>query len=166
MRTLNTLLERVMIFVANCLFAIFISAILYQVVARNYLMISVNWTDEVALFCFVWSVFFGAAVAFRRGVHYVVEILPHRFITLNNILRLFGSLACLPVIYVLVVHGQIFAEMGWRRSSVALQMPMVYAFAAIPISGVAMALFAIEVIRDDFRRLRTRTPVGRQPEDY
>lgn len=160
MRAINDLIERAFMIVAGVLFAIFIATIFYQVMARNYLSISVNWTDEVALLCFVWSVFLGAAVALRRQAHYVVELLPERFITANNALRLFGSLACLPVIYVLMVHGQIFTEMGLRRASVSLGIPLAYVFAAIPMSGLAMALFSVEVIRDDLRRLRSGEPAG------
>ncbi|WP_265519351.1 TRAP transporter small permease [Nitratireductor luteus] len=155
MRAINGFIEWVFMFVAGSLFAVFITTIAYQVLARNYLGISVNWTDEVALLCFVWSVFLGAAVAVRRQVHYVVELLPEEFITTNNALRLFGSLACLPVVYVLVVHGQIFTGMGLRRSSISLGIPLAYVFAAIPVSGLAMALFLIEVIQTDLRRLRT-----------
>jgi TRAP-type transport system small permease protein len=155
MQAINDLVERVFMIVAGVLFAIFIATIFYQVLARNYLSISVNWTDEVALLCFVWSVFLGAAVAVRRRAHYVVELLPEGFITANNALRLFGSVACLPVIYVLVVHGQIFTGMGLRRASVSLGIPLAYVFAAIPVSGLAMAAFSVEVIRDDLRRLRS-----------
>lgn len=165
MRTLNTLIERVFMLVASTLFAVFIASIFFQVLARSVLAMSVSWTDEVALMCFVWAVFLGAAVALRRGAHYVVDILPERYVTASNVLRLFGSIACLPVIYVLVVHGQIYADMGWRRSSIALDVPLFYIFIAIPISGVAMLLFSLEVILDDIRRLRSGAGAPRVDAD-
>ncbi len=164
-RLLNTLIERVFITVASALFAVFIAVIFYQVLARNWLMISVGWTDEVALMCFVWSVFLGAAVALRRRVHYVVDIFPASWVNATNALRLFGAVACLPVIYVLLVHGYVFSGMGWRRLSVSLQLPLAYVFAAIPISAAAMALFSIEVILDDIRQLRSGKPAPRPTED-
>jgi TRAP-type transport system small permease protein len=111
------------------------------VLARNWLMISVGWTDEVALMCFVWSVFLGAAVAVRRRAHYVDRHPARELRQRDQRLRLFGALACLPVIYVLLVHGYTFSDMGWRRFSVSLQLPLAYIFAAIPISAVAMILF-------------------------
>jgi TRAP-type C4-dicarboxylate transport system permease small subunit len=165
MRQVNTLIERVFITAASALFAVFIAVIFYQVLARNWLMISVGWTDEVALMCFVWSVFLGAAVALRRRAHYVIDILPASWINTTNALRLFGALACLPVIYVLLVHGYVFSGMGWRRASVSLQLPLAYIFAAIPISAAAMLLFSIEVILDDVRQLRSGEPAPRPLED-
>ena len=164
MRLINDWIERLFMFVASTLFALFIACIFFQVVARNYLRISVGWTDEVALMCFVWSVFLGAAVALRRRVHYVVDILPPGYVNATNALRLFGAIACLPVIYVLVVHGYTYADMGWRRSSVSLRLPLFYIFAAIPVSGVAMVLFSAEVILEDIRRLRAHTPPPRIDE--
>lgn len=155
MRRINDLIERLFMVVAGSLFAIFIVTILYQVVARNYLKISVAWSDEIAMACFIWSVFLGAAVALRRRQHYVIELLPKHFVTTNRALRLFGGLACLPLVYVLVVHGQVLTDMGWNRRSVSLGTPMAYVFMAMPISGVAMLLFSLEVLREDFRALRT-----------
>ncbi|BBI49336.1 hypothetical protein HORIV_17570 [Vreelandella olivaria] len=70
-------------------------------------------------------------------------------------MRLFGSLACLPVIYVLIVHGNVLVDMGWNRRSVALGTPMAYIFAAMPVAGIAMLLFSIETIREDIMMLRT-----------
>ncbi|ATH78099.1 TRAP transporter small permease [Vreelandella stevensii] len=155
MRKINDVLEWLLTCMAGSLFAAFILTVLYQVVARNYLKISVSWTDEVAMACFIWSVFIGAAVALRKRKHYVVDAFPSRFVVTQRVLRLFGSVACLPVIYVLIVHGHVLVDMGWNRRSVALGTPMAYVFAAIPVAGVAMLLFSIETIRDDIAMLRS-----------
>jgi TRAP-type C4-dicarboxylate transport system permease small subunit len=164
MRIINNVLEKVLAFIAGSLFAVFILTVLYQVVARNYLKISVSWTDEVAMACFIWSVFIGAAVALRKRKHYVVDAFPPRFVMIQRILRLFGSLACLPVIYVLVVHGNVLVDMGWNRRSVALGTPMAYIFAAMPVAGIAMLLFSIETIRDDIMMLRAGKCVANSGE--
>lgn len=154
MKRLNDIVERLFLGVATVLFAAFIAVILFQVLARSALRISVVWSDEVALFCFVWSVFLGAAVALRRRVHYVVEILPERWATANGALRLFASVASVAFVYVLVTGGWTFTGMGWRRLSVATDMPLAWVFAAIPTSGAAMLLFSVEVILGDVQALR------------
>lgn len=154
MRIINNVLEKILMFLAGLLFAAFILTVLYQVVARNYLKISVSWTDEVAMACFIWSVFIGAAIALRKRRHYVVDVFPSRFLITQRVLRLFGSLACLPVVYVLIVHGNVLVDMGWNRRSVALGTPMAYIFAAMPVAGIAMLLFSIETIREDMMMLR------------
>ncbi len=165
MRRINDLIEWVFINTAALLFAVFIGSIIWQVAARSIFSWSVRWTDEVALMCFVWSVFLGAAVALRRGAHYVVDILSPERVLASNLLKLFGSLACLPIIWILITHGQIYADMGWRRASLALEMPLFWIFLAIPVSGVAMAIFSVEVIWDDIRRLISGTPPPKHQDD-
>lgn len=159
MRRINNVIEKALTFVASSLFAGFILTVLYQVVARNYLKISVSWTDEVAMAFFVWSVFLGAAIAVRRRSHYVVDVFPSRFVITQRALRLFGNVACLPVIYVLIVHGNVLVDMGWSRRSVALGTPMAYMFAAIPVAGLAMLLFSFEIIMDDILMLKKANSV-------
>ncbi|WP_447555610.1 TRAP transporter small permease [Vreelandella sp. EE22] len=164
MRLINDVLERVLTLVAGSLFAIFILTVLYQVLARSYLKISVSWTDEVAMACFVWSVFLGAAVALRRRQHYVVDLFPSRFAVTQRSLRLFGSISCLPVIYVLIVNGNVLVDMGWNRRSVALGTPMAYVFAAMPVAGCAMLLFSIEILVKDIKTLMRGNDVTSTPE--
>ncbi len=153
-KRLNDLVERLLLIVATVLFATFIVVIFYQVMARNYLRVSAVWTDEVALICFVWSVFLGAAVALRRRVHYEVMLFPAGFVRVNTLLRLGASLAALLFVYVMIRYGWTYTTMGLRRTSTATGLPLAYVFAAIPVSGLAMALFSIETVRDDIRALR------------
>lgn len=161
----NSWVERVFLTIATLLFAIFIFSIIYQVFARSIMSWSVRWTDEIALMCFIWSIFLGAAVALRRGMHYVIDVLPAGMVTPTNVLRLFGTLACIPLIYVMIYYGQIFADLGWRQRSVAMQWPLFYIRVSMPIAGAAMALFLIEVIIEDVHRLLTGRPAPVQMED-
>lgn len=158
MRRLNDLIERLFLVVGASLFAVFVAVIFFQVMARNYIKISVVWTDEVALICFVWSVFLGAAVALRRRAHYVVEVLPSRFLRVNNGLKLFADLATLAVIYVLIVAGWTYVGMGMRRFSVSTGVPLAYVFAAIPVSGAAMLCFSVELLLQDLKDWRRGRP--------
>jgi len=154
LRRINNAIEMVLLNAAAVLFALFIALVFLQVIARNYLKLSLLWIDEVALLCFVWSVLFGAAVAVRRRLHYVVEVLPPSFVRINLILQLVAAILCLGLIYVMIVPGYTFADMGWRRASIALRMPLFYLFISFPIAGIAMAVFSLEVILDDMRTLR------------
>lgn len=153
LKKLNDGIERVVFGVSILLLSSFIVVVFLQVLARNYLKISLLWTDEVAVMAFVWSVFLGAAVAVRRGKHYVVEVLPPHFVRTNAILRVFADLMILLFVYVMVRYGMRFAIMGLSRFSTAIAIPRFYYFVAVPISGVAMVLFQTEVIISDTKNL-------------
>lgn len=149
----NDVIERFLLTVSILLLTAFIAVVFLQVLARNYLKIAVLWSDEVAVMAFVWSVFLGAAVAVRRGLHYVVEIFPTNWVRTNAVLRVFAGLMAAWFIYVMVRYGWRFSIMGLSRFSTAIAIPRFYYFVAVPISGAAMVLFQLEVLWRDLRAL-------------
>ncbi|MFV0332764.1 MAG: TRAP transporter small permease [Tropicimonas sp.] len=153
LRSFNSVIERICYVAGGAFFLAFILCVLFQIASRNLLPGTFVWTDEVAMFCFVWSVFLGAAVGVRRGVHYVVEILPAHFRRTNLALTLLALILCLPLIRVLVINGWSYADMSWRRYSFSLGFPMFYQNVVVAVSGAAMALFSVELIVETYRRL-------------
>lgn len=153
MKRLNDFIEKVFLILGVFLLSVFILAVFLQVVARNYLHLPFIWTDEVAVMSFIWSVFLGAAVAVRRKRHYTVELFPPHWKRVNTILDTVSDLACLFFMYVMITYGYTFTYMGLSRFSTAVGIPKAYFFLAIPVAGVAMFIFSIELIYRDIRQL-------------
>lgn len=145
----NDVIEKIFLGVGVVLLAVFIVAVFLQVVARNYLHLPLMWTDEVAVMSFIWSVFLGSAVAVRKKRHYTVELFPPSWGRTNALLNIVSDLACFFLMYVMVHYGLSFTWMGFSRFSTALGIPKAYLFFAIPLSGVAMLVFGIEVLLKD-----------------
>ena len=158
MKRINGVLEKFLINLGAILFAIFIVAILLQVIARNYFKVSFFWVQEVALLTFIWSVFLGGAVAVRQRRHYVVELFARdKFPKLNVALDIFAGTATFILIYVFIYSGWVFTVMGLTRMSRALMIPMALFFLPFPVSGVFIALFNIENLMEDIKKyLRLR----------
>ncbi|WP_096438659.1 TRAP transporter small permease [Alteribacter populi] len=153
LKTINDWVERGLITISVLLFITYISLILLQVVSRNYLNLPVLWAQEVALFCFLWTIFLGAAIGLRKRKHYLVEVFPKKMKKTNGFLSLFAHISITLLIYVLIVGGYDFAQMGLTRLSNALEIPQAYLFASIPAAGVVMLLFIFELILQDIRAL-------------
>lgn len=160
LRRVNDALQRGLNFFGIIFFAIFISVVFLQVISRNYLRISMLWIQEVALFCFIWSVFLGGAIAVRQRQHYIVEIFPARMVRLNQLLDLFADLALFGMVYILLPIGLQFTHLGINRLSRVLLVPQAYFFAAFPVAGACILLFGIENLIDDIRRLRAGPPAS------
>ena len=135
------------------LVVIFTLVVLFQVLARNYLLISVPWTDEVALIFFVWSVFLGAAVGLRKRIHFLVDLFPRSWIRLNAFFDFFSSILVLGIVSVLLWGGSIFFHMGLRRNFSSIIVSQAWLFVSMPISAACMVLFSFENIVSDFRKL-------------
>src|SRR5699024_1280293 len=150
---INDGIEKICLNVGFVLLSVFIVVVLLKVIIRNYFHVPMMWADEVAVICFIWTVFLGAAVAVRHKMHYTVDLAPNRF-KLNLVLDLVAQVIVLSFIYVMVFHGYSFTMMGLSRFSTVLTIPLAYTFAAIPVSGLCMFLFIIERTTSDIKALR------------
>jgi len=153
---INNVAERFILSIVGPVFMIYIVAIFSQVVARNYIQISIIWLDEVARMCFMWTLMLGAAVAVRRQAHYVVEIVPKRLFWAATALKFFAQAAMLLFIWVMIFPGSTFAWMGLHRLSSALEIPWFYIYISLPIAGIVMAMFLVEIIVADIKQVTIR----------
>ena len=137
--------------------SVFIVAILIQVFAR-YLAIPVIWTEEVANFSFIWSVFMGASIMVNRKEHFrftgLTEKLKGRSklyldILVNVIVLVFNVL--------LIYYGALAVQTFWNYTWISLpKLKMGYVWSCIPIMGLTMSIYLVEHIIDDLGKLRRR----------
>ena len=59
------------------LMAVMVVTLAIQVFFRFVVRDPPPWTEELARYVFVWITFVGAAVAYRRGTHIVVDTILH-----------------------------------------------------------------------------------------
>ena len=140
---LNDAMDRLLRSVLAALFAGLISVVFIQVFARNVLKVPMTWTLDLAQLIFSWCIFLGAALAFRYGTHYLVNIWNEdsRFNILPRVVTFLSS--CI-VIFVLTWHGTIMSMIGLNRTSLALNISEFWFFLPIPICGTLMGFFLLE----------------------
>lgn len=117
------------------------------VFSRYVLHATFTWYDEVARLCFVWIVFLGAAVAVRRGLHFRLHLLVGRLP--SGLQKSADSLATLVVIafsVMLVAGGLSIAPLAQREVTDALEISMLWFYAALPVGGALMALYAMPTL--------------------
>jgi TRAP-type C4-dicarboxylate transport system permease small subunit len=141
---------------AACLFLVivFTCLVIFQVLARNYILISVPWTDEVAIIFFVWAVMLGSAVGVRKRVHYIVDLFPASYIRVNTLMDLAAGLLMFLIITVLLWGGVVYFKMGLSRNFNSVIITMAWLFICLPVSTVCMLLFTLENLITDIGRLK------------
>jgi TRAP-type C4-dicarboxylate transport system permease small subunit len=142
------------------LVSVFSCLVIFQVLARNYLLISVPWTDEVAIIFFIWSVMLGAAVGVRKRIHYLVDLFPASYVRVNTVLDLVAGLLMFFIIAVLLWGGVIYFKMGLSRNFNSVIITMAWLFICLPVSAVCMLLFSVENFLADINKLRTACGKG------
>ena len=130
-------------------FIVGVVVVFLGVFSRYVLQATFRWYDEVARLCFVWIIFLGSAVAVRRRLHFRMHLVLDRFgpgarRTVERIITMiviaFGA--------ILVAGGIGIAPIAHRQVTDALEISQLWFFAALPVGGALMILFAGAQLRD------------------
>ncbi len=110
------------------------------------------WLQEVTSTFFVYGVFIGAAAATRRNDHLYLSAIAE---TLSGAPRLavetLDRLVVLAVALCMVYFGFINFMQGFGSFRMPSMTPIASLYAAIPISGLLIALFTIEQLLNGWR---------------
>ena len=141
--------EKMLLLISTFFLVAFIIVVAIDVFARNVSFVpTILWGQEIAMMAFIWSVFTGGAVTYRRREHFKIEILPRKII--NNI-YVKSALLILAIIFagVFLTEGLKLAfTIGLKRGSRPSGIPLVLVFLSIPLCGISMILFTIEQFFD------------------
>jgi len=110
------------------------------------------WLQEVTSTFFVYGIFIGAAAATRRNDHLYLSAITE---TMSGAPRLaietFNRLVVLAVALCMVWFGYINFRQGFGSFRMPSMTPIASLYAAIPISGVLIALFTVEQLVNGWR---------------
>lgn len=124
-----------------------VSAVTWQVASRYLLGDPSAWTEELARYLLIWIGLLGAAYAYRTRAHMGIDLLAQKVSPARQAaLRVTSALAVLAFAApVMIVGGASLVQLTWelRQYSAALGLPMAVVYAAIPLSGAIIALYAL-----------------------
>lgn len=132
-----------------------------QIVVRFVLpkfgiVVAAPWTEELARYLMVWSIFLGAAIATRTGamiaMDSVVNALPA---ALGDGVRTLSFVITLSFFALLVWLGVIWTQFGMIETSTVMAVPMALVYAAMPV-GSAIAILNILALMAE-RHLQRRS---------
>lgn len=126
-----------------------------QVFSRFVLKGSLPWSEEVARYLMVWAVFIGASIGAKTGAHIGVEafvrLFPPAFQRPMIVLSCFFTVLFCGLVVVLsskVVLNIYQAE----QVSPAMEMPMHWAYLAVPVGALLMSIRFIQAAVSNWRR--------------
>jgi len=123
------------------------------VILRYVFAIAIRWSDELTRFMFIYLVFLGIPIAYRKKLHISIEfftsILPSR---LQKWLSIAISIIIAALITIVAIASLpiIFGQVG-RTLAPGLKCPRCYIYAAVPIG---MFLLLVEIISRLIKRER------------
>ena len=160
LRKFNFLMRKILLLWGTLLLSAFVAVVFLQVISRNILRVSMDWTSEVALLTFVWSVMSGSAVALSMRRHYMVDLISARHVKLNKGVLILSDLLVMAFILSLIWGGARFAFLGGYRLTTALEIPRFWLFVSLPISAFFMLTFNVENLLIDIKDFRAPQEEG------
>jgi len=125
----------------------------YQFVTRYVFNDSAGWTEEIARYLLIGTVFVGASVGVLRNNHIQVDFLyRHLPARVGRVLSLgVDALRVLFFAYLVVLMAQMMWRIGGHSMTV-VPLPMNAVYAVCELGFVAMAWRSLAVARDHYRR--------------
>ncbi len=149
-------------FIQVSLFAGLVGLSFVSVFSRYIFNFSLTWAEELTRYMFVWLVYLGAALCVRRRKHIVMDIVITELKGMpKKILSILNNLIMLAFVCVLAVQGFRMMPILSTQTSTALQLPMSFIYAAIPVGSVLMAFY---LVLDSILVLQDRLPEEERPE--
>lgn len=125
--------------------AVVVLSVVGQVFSRYVLLSPLIWTEEASIFALSWVILLGTSLGVRKNTHLVCDFLPSNMpYLLRTGLAIFGYAMTGVMAIVFIWYGYQFSVLGLSRFSYSTGLPMVYLYAAMPISGVLTVLYLIE----------------------
>lgn len=132
-----------------------VAIIFAQVITRYFLKIPLVWSEELARYLFMWTIFLGSAVAVGNKGHvvidFVIRLVPEKYMPYNELL-----VNSIIVVYLVFMTYSSFQVLPVVQSSLtsALGISYAYVYAALPVSCIIMAIYLLRNFIDNINAIR------------
>lgn len=154
----NKLEEYVLVY--SLIFTVIV--IFMQVIMRQFFSYALSWSEELTRYVFVWQIWLGASLAVKESKHIRVEIL-FNFLKGKavHIAELVAYVIWFAFCFFIVINSFELMEylIRTRSFSPAIQIPMAYAYASIPVGCGMMGIRLIENIYCEAKAIFTKEGV-------
>ncbi len=135
-----------------------LTSLFVNVVLRYGFNYSLAWSEELVREVIIYTTFIGCSAAIKRQqmirIDASVQILPKLKIPLS----FFSNFVTLIFACILVYYGWLMAvlQLKTHQKTIILQIPLVYLYAILPLTGCMMFIRTIQVIHNDIKQVRAQ----------
>jgi len=142
MRKLLTAIDRTLFAAIALLLMVMVANVGWQVFSRHVLQDPPAWTEEIARYVFTWQIFLGAALAFGRGTHIVVDVLVSLVPpAAKRLLAILAHVATLVLLVPLLRFGIAMVDLTSNTYATASGLNIGVVYAALPIGAAIGGLY-------------------------
>lgn len=148
---MKNLLKHFELYLGSIFLSVTVVVVIMNVFTRYFLQFTYFWTEEVAVGCFVWTIFLGTSAAYREkgliGVEAVVVLLPER---IRKIVEFFTFLLLLGLCSLMLYFSYTYV-VDSTKITAALEISYAYINSAIVISFFLMTIYSLKFAVASFK---------------
>ncbi|SFR06370.1 TRAP transporter small permease [Desulfoscipio geothermicus] len=128
------------------LFIVMVITTFAQVIFR-FVFFSLSWSEELSRYCLVWLTFVGGALGVRKKIHVAVEAVTLLFPrSLKIAVSRFNYVLLAVLAILLIKYGITVSVLNMQQLSPAMHIPIGLSYAALPVGGLLILIFSLELI--------------------
>ena len=134
-------------------------ALFFNVVLRYGFNYTLAWSEELVREVIIYTTFIGCCAAVKNRSMIKIDASVQLFPKLKTLLTYFSNTVILIFSVMMMVYGWQMAAMQARtfQKTLILQIPLVYLYAILPLTGVLMFIRTLQVIYQDFRQTEAKS---------
>ncbi|WP_261131603.1 TRAP transporter small permease [Bacillus sp. Marseille-Q3570] len=133
------------------LFGLIAVLTIYQVFARYVLDSPLVWSEELVRYSMIWIVLLGTGVALRKGLLISVEVVLYIVPSfIKKIMQCIIILMNVVYMYLLIKYGMDLMNTLQGQTTGALELPVSWLYAALPIGGFYALINCVVVLIELF----------------
>ena len=141
LQALNRILVALETYAAGGLVITVCVVVLLQVLMRYLFAYPNPWSEEVSRFCFIWMSLLGASLAVEHEAHFKFDQVTKKLTPrAQRAAETFAWTVVLLFSLLLIATGIALMDLTMGERSSALNLPIPFVYAAVPVSGVLMAI--------------------------
>ena len=127
-------------------------ALFVNVVLRYVFNYTLAWSEELVREVIIYTTFIGCCSAVKKRSMIKIDATVQLFPKLKTTLNYFSNLTILVFSVMMIIYGWQMAAMQARtfQKTVIMQIPLVYLYAILPLTGVLMFIRTVQVIYQDY----------------
>ena len=155
MKKTIAIMQKIQLGVGGAFLLIFLLTVSYQIIAR-YLGIQAMWTQDVAMYSFIWAVFMGSAAMVYEKRHFAFTSLGD---SLKNqkakaALSILISIIMLVFAVLLCYYGNTITQKFWNYRWVQIpEFKRGWTWLCLPVCGATSSIYLIAHIVEDVQKL-------------
>lgn len=129
------------IYIAVACLVIIIFTTVAGVIMRYVVNSPLMWGEEVQMAAFVWLIFIGGTVGFKKAAHIAVDMFVDMFpLRLQRVVTIINYLVAMVIFVYLLVQGIAYVQLLASRTTSILGMPVNLIYSVLPISAALMII--------------------------